>query len=219
MRLSRFARGATPHAAHRRRTSSSGYVLPNDFMYFLDFLSPIREAFFLTASVGRRRLEPTSAVARLGKSFRSCLMSSFDHNPLTSFFLAILRLLTLCLTSLPSIVTPCSIVPTGAGPSKQFFVVPGPKIKASPYEDTCHTPYGATRGPVQTLSQAFLESRRGRETLGHRRYPETDLSRPAGARVSDWGQGPPARRRSATTRGTVSFRPVPARHGAPYPGV
>ncbi len=77
---------------------SFGYVLPRDFMYLPDFRSPMREAFFLTASVGRPSRDATSAVARLGKRCRSCLMSSFDQTPLTSFFLAISRLLSAYLT-------------------------------------------------------------------------------------------------------------------------
>lgn len=78
--------------------ASFGYVLPRDFMYLPDFRSPMREAFFLTASVGRPSRDATSAVARLGKRCRSCLMSSFDQTPLTSFFLAISRLLSAYLT-------------------------------------------------------------------------------------------------------------------------
>ena len=87
----------------RRRTATRptsprairvAYDLPKDFMYLPDFRKPILEAFFLTASVGRPSSDATSAVARFGKSLRSCLRSSFDHVPLTSFFLAISRLLS-----------------------------------------------------------------------------------------------------------------------------
>ena len=69
------------------------YVRPNDFMYLLDFLSPIRDAFFLTASVGRPNEAATSAVGRSGNSFLSCFTSSRVHDPLVSL-LVILRLLS-----------------------------------------------------------------------------------------------------------------------------
>ena len=56
-------------------------------MYFFDLRSPILEAFFLTASVGRLSFEAILAVGLFGKSFLSRLNSLFDHKPLMSFFL------------------------------------------------------------------------------------------------------------------------------------
>jgi hypothetical protein len=55
-------------------------------MYFFDLRSPIREAFFFTASVGRLSLAAILAVGLFGKSFLSKLNSLFDHKPLMSFF-------------------------------------------------------------------------------------------------------------------------------------
>jgi len=59
-------------------------------MYFFDLRSPILEAFFFTASVGRLSFEAILAVGLLGKSFLSRLNSPFDHKPLMGFFFAIL---------------------------------------------------------------------------------------------------------------------------------
>jgi len=73
---------------------SPGYVLPRDFMYFRVFFRPIREAFFLTASVGRPSDAATSAVGRLGNSLRNDWTSFLDHVPLVSFLLAISRVLS-----------------------------------------------------------------------------------------------------------------------------
>ena len=53
-------------------------------MYFLDFLNPILEAFFLTASVGRPSFLATSAVGRLGNSFLSSRTSCLVHEPFVS---------------------------------------------------------------------------------------------------------------------------------------
>ena len=58
-------------------------------MYFFDLPSPILEAFFFTASVGRLSFEAILAVGLLGKSFLSRLNSLFVHKPLMSFFFAI----------------------------------------------------------------------------------------------------------------------------------
>jgi fructose-specific phosphotransferase system IIC component len=58
-------------------------------MYFFDLRSPILEAFFFTASVGRLSFAAILAVGLLGKSFLSRLNSLFDHKPLMSFFFAI----------------------------------------------------------------------------------------------------------------------------------
>jgi hypothetical protein len=55
-------------------------------MYFFDLRSPILEAFFFTASVGRRSFAAILAVGLLGKSFFSRLNSLFVHKPLMSFF-------------------------------------------------------------------------------------------------------------------------------------
>ncbi len=55
-------------------------------MYFFDLRSPILEAFFFTASVGRPSLAAIWAVGLFGKSFLSRLTSLFDHKPLMSFF-------------------------------------------------------------------------------------------------------------------------------------
>ena len=68
---------------------SFGYILPKDFMYLGDFRSPIRDAFFLTASVGRPNWAATSAVGRFGKSRFSSFKSSFVHDPFTMLLLAI----------------------------------------------------------------------------------------------------------------------------------
>ena len=57
------------------------YIRPRDFMYLRDFLSPILEAFFLTASVGRPSSAATSAVGRSENSLRSCFTSSLVHDP------------------------------------------------------------------------------------------------------------------------------------------
>jgi len=57
-------------------------------MYFFDLRSPILEAFFFTASVGRLSFEAIFAVGLLGKSFLSRLNSPLDHKPLMSFFFA-----------------------------------------------------------------------------------------------------------------------------------
>ena len=58
-----------------------GYVLPRDFMYLGDFLSPIRDAFFFTASVGRPSSAATSAVGRFGNNLLRSFRSSLDHDP------------------------------------------------------------------------------------------------------------------------------------------
>ena len=74
---------------HFCRTSLTTYDLPRVFMYFFDLRSPILEAFFFTASVGRLSFAAILAVGLLGKSFLSRLNSLFDHKPLMSFFFAI----------------------------------------------------------------------------------------------------------------------------------
>jgi len=58
-------------------------------MYFFDLRSPILEAFFFTASVGRPSFAAILAVGLVGKSFLSRPNSLFDHKPLMSFFFAI----------------------------------------------------------------------------------------------------------------------------------
>lgn len=68
------------------RTSLTAYPRPRDFMYFFDLRSPILEAFFFTASVGRPSFAAIFAVGLLGKSFFSRLNSLFVHSPLMSFF-------------------------------------------------------------------------------------------------------------------------------------
>jgi hypothetical protein len=77
------------------------YALPSDFIYFLDLRSPILDAFFFTASVGRLSLAAIEAVGLFGKSFLSWLMSAFVQSPFTDFFFfAILCFLSLhCYTS------------------------------------------------------------------------------------------------------------------------
>lgn len=50
-------------------------------MYRPDFRKPIRDAFFLTASVGRPSSAATSAVGRLENSFLSRRTSSLVHDP------------------------------------------------------------------------------------------------------------------------------------------
>jgi hypothetical protein len=77
-----FQREVYPHLL-------SGYDRPSDFRYLFDFFSPILEAFFFTASVGRPNCAATLAVGLLWNSFFSKLTSLFDHKPLTSFFFAI----------------------------------------------------------------------------------------------------------------------------------
>ena len=59
-------------------------------MYFFDLRSPILEAFFFTASVGRRSFAAILAVGLLGKSFLSKLSSLFVHKPLMTFFFVFL---------------------------------------------------------------------------------------------------------------------------------
>lgn len=61
------------------------HVRPKPFMYTLDFRNPIRDAFFLTASVGRPSWDATSAVGRFGNSLRSSFTSSLVHDPLILF--------------------------------------------------------------------------------------------------------------------------------------
>lgn len=60
-------------------------------MYLGDFFSPIRDAFFFTASVGRPSSAATSAVGRLGNNLLSSFRSSFDQDPfvMSLSFLAI----------------------------------------------------------------------------------------------------------------------------------
>ena len=50
-------------------------------MYLGDFLSPMRDAFFFTASVGRPSSAATSAVGRFGNNLLRSFRSSFDHDP------------------------------------------------------------------------------------------------------------------------------------------
>ena len=57
--------------------------------YFFDFLRPIFDAFISTDFTVRPSLSATCLVLAVGNTFRSDLSSSFDHRPLTSFFLAI----------------------------------------------------------------------------------------------------------------------------------
>jgi hypothetical protein len=65
------------------------YALPRDFIYFFDLRSPILDAFFFTASVGRRSLAAIEAVGLFGKSFLSRLTSAFVQSPFAFFdFLA-----------------------------------------------------------------------------------------------------------------------------------
>ncbi len=76
----------TPHLSNFCGTSLITYDLPRDFMYFFALRSPILEAFFFTASVGRPSFAAILAVALSGKSFLSRFNSLFDHKPLMSFF-------------------------------------------------------------------------------------------------------------------------------------
>jgi len=55
-------------------------------MYFFDLRSPILEAFFLTASVGRPSLAAIAAVGLVANSFLSRLTSLFDQSPFNAFF-------------------------------------------------------------------------------------------------------------------------------------
>lgn len=70
-----------------QRIAALTYALPSDLRYFLDFLSPILDAFFFTVSVGRPSLAAILAVGLFGKSLLSRLTSVFDHKPLTALFL------------------------------------------------------------------------------------------------------------------------------------
>jgi hypothetical protein len=81
---------AARSAAYAHRPPESlAYVLPRDFMYLGDFLSPIRDAFFFTASVGRPNEAATSAVGRFGNNFFSSFRSPLVHDPFVMFLLAI----------------------------------------------------------------------------------------------------------------------------------
>jgi hypothetical protein len=66
----------------------SRYALPSFFKYFLDLRSPIREAFFLTASVLRLSCLAILEVGLLGNSFFSSATSAGFHPPLGAFFFA-----------------------------------------------------------------------------------------------------------------------------------
>lgn len=63
------------------------YALPMDLRYLFVLRSPILDAFFFTASVGRPSSLATSAVGVFEKSFLSSLISLGDHRPFTTFFL------------------------------------------------------------------------------------------------------------------------------------
>ena len=65
-------------------------------MYFFDLRSPILDAFFFTASVGRLSLAAIFAVGLLENSFLSKLTSLFDHKPLTSFLFVFLFFAIVC---------------------------------------------------------------------------------------------------------------------------
>ncbi len=69
------------------------YARPRDFIYPFDLRSPILDAFFFTASVGRPSLVAISAVACFGNNLARVLMSAFDHRPFTTFFFAMAQLL------------------------------------------------------------------------------------------------------------------------------
>lgn len=98
--LRRNWRLAGRHTARNRggaTVSESNYALPMDLRYLFDFLRPILEAFFLTASVFRPSFFATFEVALLGNSLLSRLMSLVLHCPLGpflfgAFFLAALFL-------------------------------------------------------------------------------------------------------------------------------
>ena len=58
-----------------------------DLMYFFDLRSPILDAFFFTASVGRPSSAAIWVVGLVEKSLLSNLVSLADHRPFTAFFL------------------------------------------------------------------------------------------------------------------------------------
>lgn len=64
------------------------YALPSFFKYFFDLRSPIREAFFFTASVLRLSCLAILEVGLLGNSFFSSATCSGFHPPLGVFFFA-----------------------------------------------------------------------------------------------------------------------------------
>ncbi len=69
-----------------RRSCFATHPLPRDFMYFFDLRSPILDAFFFTASVGRPSLLAILAVGLFEKSFLRRLISLFDQKPFKAFF-------------------------------------------------------------------------------------------------------------------------------------
>jgi hypothetical protein len=92
------------------RACCKTHALPRDLRYFFALRSPILEAFFFTASVGRPSLAAIWAVGLFGKSFLRRLMSLFDHTPLVSlfFFFAIVRVLSDCMQ--PRFVAPFTVL-------------------------------------------------------------------------------------------------------------
>ena len=67
---------------------------PRDLRCFFDFLRPIVSALPITDRNDRPSWSATSCVLLFANSFLSCLTSSFDHKPVTSFFFfAITRIL------------------------------------------------------------------------------------------------------------------------------
>jgi hypothetical protein len=71
----------------RKKRFGAPYALPMDLRYFFDLRSPILDAFFLTASVGRPSCAAILAVGLVEKSLLSRLVSAFDHGPFIAFFL------------------------------------------------------------------------------------------------------------------------------------
>jgi len=66
--------------------NTQSYALPMDFRYFFDLRSPIRAAFFFTASVSLASWAAIWAVGVFGKSFLSRFVSLFAQRPFTTFF-------------------------------------------------------------------------------------------------------------------------------------
>ncbi len=99
---SKELRRGTPKAKNVR---SFRYALPMDLRYLFVLRSPILDAFFFTASVGRPSSAATLAVGLLGKSFLSNWASLRDQRPFTAFFLfaAFFFFAILCFLSLNGI--------------------------------------------------------------------------------------------------------------------
>lgn len=70
-----------------RSTIIGSYARPRDLRYFFVFLSPIFCALPITDRKDRPSSSATSCVFLFANNFLSSLTSSFDHKPLTSFFL------------------------------------------------------------------------------------------------------------------------------------